>query len=90
VLSSNNPTQRYADIKAVGAHIAANQITNGGPVILVQAENEYSGWQPPYSEDFVYETDLKSILVAPIISTYLLFRPPFTAFKWNNRTSDGK
>ncbi|KAJ6510194.1 glycoside hydrolase family 35 protein [Mycena vitilis] len=49
-------------IKAIGAQIAANQITNGGPVILVQAENEYSGFQAPYTEDFQYESDLKAIL----------------------------
>ncbi|KAJ6627468.1 glycoside hydrolase superfamily [Mycena sp. CBHHK59/15] len=45
-------------LEAVGAQIAANQITKGGPVILVQTENEYSGWQPPYSEDFTYESEL--------------------------------
>ncbi|KAJ7179483.1 glycoside hydrolase family 35 protein [Mycena filopes] len=33
---------------------SANQITKGGPVILVQTENEYS--------DFTYESDLKAIL----------------------------
>ncbi|KAG6901882.1 hypothetical protein C0995_007006 [Termitomyces sp. Mi166 len=42
-------------IKAIGAKIAENQITKGGPVILVQAENEYSGFQAPYTEDFEYE-----------------------------------
>ncbi|KAG6849633.1 hypothetical protein H0H93_006756 [Arthromyces matolae] len=42
-------------VKAVGSIIAANQITKGGPVILVQAENEYSGFQAPYTEDFDYE-----------------------------------
>ncbi|KAF8076034.1 glycoside hydrolase family 35 protein [Lyophyllum atratum] len=41
-------------IKAVGGKIAANEITKGGPVILVQAENEYSGFQAPYTEDFEY------------------------------------
>jgi len=30
----------------------------GGPVILVQAENEYSGFQAPYTEDFVYQEKL--------------------------------
>ncbi|RDB20455.1 putative beta-galactosidase A [Hypsizygus marmoreus] len=45
-------------IKAVGSKIAANQITRGGPVILVQAENEYSGFQAPYTEDFEYEKRL--------------------------------
>ncbi|KAF9452019.1 glycoside hydrolase family 35 protein [Macrolepiota fuliginosa MF-IS2] len=45
-------------IKAVGEVIANNQITHGGPVILVQAENEYSGFWPPYTEDFEYEAQL--------------------------------
>lgn len=61
-------------IKAVGGILAKNQITNGGPIILVQvrifadmkcirslvykAENEYSGFQPPYGEDFAYEAQL--------------------------------
>ncbi|KAJ6567229.1 glycoside hydrolase family 35 protein [Mycena vulgaris] len=49
-------------MKAIGAQIAANQITNGGPVILVQTENEYSGFQEPFTEDFVYESELKNIL----------------------------
>ncbi|CAK5262479.1 unnamed protein product [Mycena citricolor] len=47
---------------AVGEKIALNQITHGGPVILVQTENEYSGFQPPYTEDFTYESDLKETL----------------------------
>ncbi|EGO25493.1 glycoside hydrolase family 35 protein [Serpula lacrymans var. lacrymans S7.9] len=43
------------------AHILAeNQITNGGPIILVQSENEYTGWAPGYSEDFTYEAELLS------------------------------
>ncbi|KAH8817367.1 glycoside hydrolase superfamily [Xylogone sp. PMI_703] len=37
-----NATQKY--ISAVGKIIADAQITNGGPVILVQPENEYSTW----------------------------------------------
>ncbi|KAF9008853.1 glycoside hydrolase family 35 protein [Cyathus striatus] len=45
-------------IKTVGAKIAENQITKGGPVILVQSENEYSGFQEPYTEDFAYEERL--------------------------------
>ncbi|KAH9482883.1 Beta-galactosidase A [Psilocybe cubensis] len=45
-------------VKAVGATLAANQITQGGPIILVQSENEYSGFQAPYTEDFVYESKL--------------------------------
>ncbi|KAF9526882.1 glycoside hydrolase family 35 protein [Crepidotus variabilis] len=50
-------------IKAVGAKIAANEITKGGPVILVQSENEYSGWQAPYSEDYEYEKKLKQAFI---------------------------
>ncbi|KAJ7590547.1 glycoside hydrolase family 35 protein [Mycena floridula] len=53
-----------AYIKAVGNVIAKNQITNGGPVILVQAENEYSGWQEGFSEDFAYENRLMADLRA--------------------------
>jgi beta-galactosidase GanA len=45
-------------IAAVGATIAKNEITKGGPVILVQSENEYSGFQAPYTEDFEYESRL--------------------------------
>lgn len=33
-------------IAHIGAAIAKAQITNGGPVILVQPENEYSGGAP--------------------------------------------
>ncbi|TFK74453.1 glycoside hydrolase family 35 protein [Pluteus cervinus] len=58
-------------IQAVGSQIAANQITRGGPVILVQAENEYSGFQEPYTEDFEYgrhlmETFRKAGVEVPI------------------------
>ncbi|KAJ7237206.1 glycoside hydrolase family 35 protein [Mycena haematopus] len=49
-------------MKAIGAQIAKNQITNGGPVILVQTENEYSGFQAPFTEDFTYESELKAVL----------------------------
>jgi hypothetical protein len=38
--------------------IARNQITEGGPVILVQAENEYSVWTDGFTEDFDYEARL--------------------------------
>ncbi|KAJ6538991.1 glycoside hydrolase family 35 protein [Mycena capillaripes] len=61
--SNASYVEAYTDyITAIGAQIAANQITNGGPVILVQTENEYSGFQPPFTEDFTYESDLKTIL----------------------------
>ncbi|KIJ67770.1 glycoside hydrolase family 35 protein [Hydnomerulius pinastri MD-312] len=45
-------------VSTIGEILAENQITNGGPVILVQSENEYTGWAPGYSEDFVYEAEL--------------------------------
>ncbi|KAF5322689.1 hypothetical protein D9619_001054 [Psilocybe cf. subviscida] len=51
-------------IKAVGSKLAANEITKGGPVILVQSENEYSGIASPYTEDFVYESKLLQSLRA--------------------------
>jgi hypothetical protein len=44
--------------RGIGELIAKYQITNGGPIILVQSENEYTGWQAPYHEDLVYEKDL--------------------------------
>lgn len=46
----------------VGAQIAKNEITKGGPVILVQSENEYTGFQSPYKEDRVYEQQLLDAL----------------------------
>lgn len=36
----------------IGASIAKAQITNGGPVILVQPENEYSGSVGPVTGGF--------------------------------------
>ncbi|ESK93618.1 glycoside hydrolase family 35 protein [Moniliophthora roreri MCA 2997] len=45
-------------MKTVGSLVAKNEITKGGPVILFQAENEYTGWQEPYTEDFAYEQRL--------------------------------
>ncbi|KAF4619802.1 hypothetical protein D9613_005465 [Agrocybe pediades] len=57
--SNASYTEAYAGyIKEVGSRIAANQITKGGPVILVQSENEYSGWADGYAEDPVYESQL--------------------------------
>lgn len=37
---------------------SSGNLSKGGPVILVQAENEYSGFQAPYTEDFAYEERL--------------------------------
>lgn len=42
----------------VGAIIAANQITNGGPIILYQPENEYSKFTGRYSNDPRYMQDI--------------------------------
>ncbi|EIN05080.1 hypothetical protein PUNSTDRAFT_146007 [Punctularia strigosozonata HHB-11173 SS5] len=42
----------------VGGIIAKNQISNGGPIILTQLENEYSLAQAPLTEDFTYERQL--------------------------------
>jgi hypothetical protein len=40
------------------------------PVLtLAQSENEYSGWQAPYSEDFVYEQELLTAWVRALPST---------------------
>ncbi|KAF4619804.1 hypothetical protein D9613_005466 [Agrocybe pediades] len=64
--------EAYADyIQAVGSTIAANEITKGGPIILVQSENEYSGFQAPYTEDFVYESKLIQSLRAAGITVPL-------------------
>ncbi|KAF7331749.1 Beta-galactosidase [Mycena kentingensis (nom. inval.)] len=51
-----------AYVTAIGKQIAANEITKGGPVILVQVENEYSGFQEPFTEDFDYEAGLRTIM----------------------------
>ncbi|KAE8555102.1 hypothetical protein EYB25_003650 [Talaromyces marneffei] len=49
-------TRNYAS--HVGAIIAANQITNGGPIILYQPENEYSKFTGRYSNDPRYMQDI--------------------------------
>ncbi|KAJ5975439.1 hypothetical protein N7481_009146 [Penicillium waksmanii] len=41
-------TQNY--VSSIGGIIAKAQITNGGPVILVQPENEYSSGDPPFPD----------------------------------------
>ncbi|KAI9571159.1 glycoside hydrolase family 35 protein [Boletus coccyginus] len=50
-------------VSTIGNILAENQITNGGPVILVQSENEYTGFntsgsQNFDSQDFAYEAQL--------------------------------
>lgn len=62
-------------MKNVGAKIASAQITNGGPIILVQPENEYtsatSAIKPfPDPEYFQYvEDQLRDAgIVVPLIS----------------------
>ncbi|PCH04028.1 Glycoside hydrolase, family 35 [Penicillium occitanis (nom. inval.)] len=49
-------TENYAN--HIGATIAANQITKGGPIILYQPENEYSGFATGYSDDAQYMQDI--------------------------------
>jgi hypothetical protein len=44
----------------IGKIIAKYQFTNGGPIILVQVENEYTGFASGHHEDLTYENDLKS------------------------------
>jgi hypothetical protein len=44
----------------MGSLIAKYQISNGGPIILVQSENEYTGFASGHSEDFTYENMLKT------------------------------
>ena len=45
-------------ISSIGKTIAKYQITNGGPVILLQPENEYSGGLDPFP-DPVYADHLE-------------------------------
>ena len=45
-----NATRNY--VSTIGGIIAEAQITNGGPVVLVQPENEYSSWPGVNSSDF--------------------------------------
>ncbi|KAF9535066.1 beta-galactosidase [Crepidotus variabilis] len=60
--------QTYVDaysgyIKAIGKVLADNEITKGGPIILVQSENEYTSFEEPYTEDFEYEKILMQQLI---------------------------
>ncbi|KAH8830554.1 glycoside hydrolase family 35 protein [Flagelloscypha sp. PMI_526] len=50
-------------MKSVNHILAKNQITQGGPIILYQSENEYTNVQPPYTEDKVYEDSLIDLIV---------------------------
>ncbi|KAF3930808.1 Beta-galactosidase [Dactylellina cionopaga] len=55
--------QNYTDawkpfVEEFGKIIAKNEITKGGPIILVQVENEYSGFGDGHGEDIAYETEL--------------------------------
>lgn len=47
-----NATQNY--VSSIGKIIAKAQITNGGPVILVQPENEYSSGDPPFPDPIYF------------------------------------
>ncbi|KAJ6264222.1 Beta-galactosidase [Drechslerella dactyloides] len=56
--SNENYTAAYKPfVREFGALIAKNEITRGGPIILVQVENEYSGFGDGH-EDFKYEEEL--------------------------------
>ncbi|KAF3284641.1 hypothetical protein TWF970_010935 [Orbilia oligospora] len=56
--SNRNYTEAYKPfVKEFGALIAKNEITKGGPIILTQVENEYSGFGDGV-EDFEYEWEL--------------------------------
>jgi beta-galactosidase len=57
----------------IGATIAANQITKGGPIILYQPENEYSSFTTGYSDDAQYMQDIMDTarnagIIIPFIS----------------------
>ncbi|KAJ7043887.1 glycoside hydrolase family 35 protein [Mycena alexandri] len=69
-LRTNNPnyTQAWTPyMTAISKIIARNQITNGGPIILVQAENEFSAGttQSPYMQA-VIDTYRANGIVIPI------------------------
>ncbi|KIW06877.1 uncharacterized protein PV09_02553 [Verruconis gallopava] len=60
-------------VRAICEKIAKAQITNGGPVILVQPENEYSHWtngqqNDPKYIDYVNQQFRKAGIVVPLIS----------------------
>ncbi|EPS37421.1 hypothetical protein H072_8897 [Dactylellina haptotyla CBS 200.50] len=56
--SNKNYTEAYTPfVNEFGKLIAKNEITKGGPIILVQVENEYSGFGDGH-EDFEYEAEL--------------------------------
>jgi hypothetical protein len=62
-------------MKNIGANIAKAQITNGGPIILVQPENEYtqatSAIQPfpdPVYMEYIYKQIRDAGIVVPLIS----------------------
>ncbi|KAH3918288.1 beta-galactosidase [Parastagonospora nodorum] len=68
-----NSTNNY--MKNIGANIAKAQITNGGPIILVQPENEYtqatSAIQPfpdPVYMEYIYKQIRDAGIVVPLIS----------------------
>ena len=80
---SRNPAQlrtrdpRYLDatnnyVSSIGSIIAKAQITNGGPVILVQVENEYSQGEPPFPDpvyfSYVEKQYRNAGIVVPLIS----------------------
>jgi hypothetical protein len=62
---------------AIGQLIAKYQLPNGGPIILVQAENEYTSFASGHSEDYTYENELKSALRAAGITVPLTFNDAY-------------
>lgn len=54
----------------VGALIAKYQITNGGPIILAQVENEYSsdvnGYYMQYIEDQLHAAGIVVVSIGPL------------------------
>src|SRR4029079_945595 len=51
------PVKRY--LAEVGRHLASQQVTRGGPIIMVQAENEYGF----FGDDAAYMGDIRQALI---------------------------
>lgn len=64
---------RYRYLTSVARTIAKNQITNGGPIILYQPENEYTPWEnastvdPQYMQN-IMDTAREAGVVIPFIN----------------------
>jgi hypothetical protein len=72
-LSVPRPLTRISYVANIGKIIAKHQITNGGPVILYQPENEYTGGEgvtfpnPDYMQ-YVIDQARNAGIVVPMIS----------------------